>query len=99
MTTRITDRDLKATIDRLNRLTNQPSEPYSRDPQTGRLTANIGNYHLSSAYGGVCIHQMVNEGGGVRTPISTGYTTKRDLYNQLHAYIRGIESAHDNHGA
>lgn len=93
MTTRITDRDLKNTIDRLNRITNQPTEPYSRDPQTGKLTANVGNYHLSGAYGGVCVHQMVNEGGGVRTPISTGYTTKRDLYNQLHAYIRGIEVA------
>ena len=88
---RITDKDLQGTVDYLNRLTDSPNTPYTR---TGdKLQANIGNYHLSHAYGGVKLHRMVNEGGGVREPISTGYTTKRDLYNQMHAFIRGLESA------
>ena len=88
---RITEKDLEGTVEYLNRLTDSPSTPYTR---TGdKLQANIGNYHLSHAYGGVKLHRMVNEGGGVREPISTGYTTKRDLYNQMHAFIRGLESA------
>jgi len=86
---RITDKDLEGTVSYLNRLTNSPLTPYTRIGD--KLTANIDNYHLSYAYGGVKLHRMVNEGGGVREPISTGYTTKRDLYNQIHAFIRGIE--------
>jgi hypothetical protein len=86
---RITEKDLEATVAYLNRLTNSPDTPYTRIDN--KLNANIGNYHLSHAYGGVKLHRMVNEGGGVREPISTGYTTKRDLYNQLHAFIRGLE--------
>jgi hypothetical protein len=88
---RITDKDLQGTVDYLNRLTDSPNTPYTRIDD--KLQANIGNYHLSHAYGGVKLHRMVNEGGGVREPISTGYTTKRDLYNQMHAFIRGLESA------
>jgi hypothetical protein len=88
---RITDKDLQGTVDYLNRLTDSPDTPYTRIDD--KLHANIGNYHLSHAYGGVKLHRMVNEGGGVREPISTGYTTKRDLYNQMHAFIRGLESA------
>jgi hypothetical protein len=88
---RITDKDLQGTVDYLNRLTDSPDTPYTRIDD--KLQANIGNYHLSHAYGGVKLHRMVNEGGGVREPISTGYTTKRDLYNQMHAFIRGLESA------
>jgi hypothetical protein len=88
---RITDKDLQGTVDYLNRLTDSPDTPYTRIDD--KLQANIGNYHLSHAYGGVKLHRMVNEGGGVREPISTGYITKRDLYNQMHAFIRGLESA------
>ena len=88
---RITDKDLQGTVDYLNRLTDSPDTPYTRIDD--KLQANIGNYHLSHAYGGVKLHHMVNEGGGVREPISTGYTTKRDLYNQMHAFIRGLELA------
>jgi hypothetical protein len=88
---RITEKDLESTVEYLNRLTDSPSTPYTRIDD--KLQANIGNYHLSHAYGGVKLHRMVNEGGGVREPISTGYTTKRDLYNQMHAFIRGLESA------
>lgn len=88
---RITEKDLQATVDYLNRLTGSPNTPYTRIDD--KLHANIGNYHLSHAYGGVKLHRMVNEGGGVREPISTGYTNKRDLYNQMHAFIRGLELA------
>jgi len=86
---RITDKQLESLVTYLNELTKQPINPYTRVDD--KLHANIGNYHLSYAYGGVKLHQMVNQGGGVREPIYTGYTTKRDLYNQLQAFIRGFE--------
>lgn len=82
---RITEAHLQAKIDRLNKITNSPAEPYTNGK------ANIGNFHLSHAYGGVCLHRMHNDGGGVSSPLSTGHVTKRELAGLLSAYIAGIE--------
>ena len=84
---RITEKMLQRQVDYLNQITNNPATPYGEVGQG----ANIGNYHISHAYGGVCLHQMSNKGGGVRCPLSQGHIPKRDLYNELAAYIKGIE--------
>jgi uncharacterized membrane protein YqiK len=68
MSDRITDSMLNARVKRLNELTQSPAEPYSRID--GKNVANIGNFHLSHAYGGVCLHRMYNDGGGVTTRLS-----------------------------
>jgi len=81
---RVTDKQLQAIVDRLNRITGSPMEPYI----DGK--AQPGNYHLSHAYGGVCLHRMFNEGGGVTSPLSMGHVPKRELLNLLHAYICGL---------
>jgi hypothetical protein len=86
MTVRVTEKHLQAIVDRLNRITGSPTAPYI----DGK--AQIGNYHLSHAYGGVCLHRMFNDGGGVSSPLSTGHITKRELQGLLHAFISGIES-------
>ena len=86
---RITESQLQAVVDRLNRITGSPMAPYA----SGK--AQIGNYHLSHAYGGVCLHRMHNEGGGVSSPLSTGHITKRELYNLMHAYIAGLLAAQE----
>ena len=83
---RITESHLQAKVNRLNRITGSPAEPYT----AGK--ANIGNYHLSHAYGGVCLHRMHNSGGGVSSPLSTGHVSKRELAGLLSAFIAGIES-------
>ena len=85
---RITEKDLQATCDRINRMLDQPHEPYARIE--GKFVANIGCYHLSHAYGGVALHQMASEGGGVRD-ILGGHLTKRELYERMHAFIKGLE--------
>ena len=84
--TRITDKQLDAIADRLNKITNSPLKPYI----DGK--AQVGNYHISHAYGGVCLHRMFNDGGGVTSPLSTGHTTKRELANAMWAFIAGINS-------
>ena len=89
MATRITIANLEAVVDRINRVTGSPSTPWRREGDRSR--ANIGNYHLSHAYGGVCLHRMCNESGGVTTPLGSGHVPKRELYEQLHAFARGIE--------
>lgn len=82
--TRVTEKQLQTVVDRLNRITGSPMSPYL----DGK--AQPGNYHLSHAYGGVCLHRMFNEGGGVSSPLSTGHIPKRELLNLMHAYISGI---------
>lgn len=81
---RITDKHLQAKIDWLNKITGSPSEPYVGGK------AQIGCYHLSHAYGGVCLHRMHNEGGGVTSPLSCGHVPKRELAGLLDAFIKGI---------
>lgn len=88
---RITEKMLKIRVQRLNEITNSPAESYTRTDDG--LKANIGNYHLSHQYGGVCVHRMMNEGGGVTCPLSHGHAPKREVFEQLGAYIDGIEFA------
>ena len=83
---------IQAQLDHLNEITNQPLKPYERDIEAGRSIAQIGNYHLSHAYGGVCVHQMANEGGGVRTPLCSYHEPKRDCYEKLVSFISGINT-------
>ena len=91
MSNRITEKQLQAVVDRLNRLTGSPAVPYTKEGD--RYVAQIGCYHLSHAYGGVCLHRMFNDGGGVTSPLSTGHVSKRELLGLLHAFVNGIETA------
>jgi len=93
MSERITDSMLENRVKRINELTNSPLTLYSK--VDGKNVANVGNFHLSRAYGGVCLHRMCNENGGVRTPIISYHTTKRHLYDLMNAWIDGIEFARE----
>ena len=90
---RITQKDLEATVNRINQTANMPMNAYTRIGE--RNVANIGHYYVSGAYGGVQLLQIVNEGGGVRA-ITSGYCPKRELYYQMHAFLRGLEACKDN---
>jgi hypothetical protein len=50
---RITRRNLDQIVRVLNSTAGAPMEPYTKDQETGNYRANVGNYHLDSAYGGV----------------------------------------------
>lgn len=89
MTNRITKSNLNGAIELLNSMTNSPTEPYAK--VEGKLVANVGNYHLSCAYGGYSLHHMANESGGVRDVFSRGHMPARELYELIHAYRRGFE--------
>jgi hypothetical protein len=90
--TRITVSQLQSVIDRINRETGSPAEPYAPGAD-GRLYAQIGNYHLSRAYGGFALHRMVSKGGGVSSPLSAGHIPARDLLNRMHAFLSGLDAA------
>ena len=86
---RITEANLQGLCDRLNRVTGSPEKPYI----DGKC--QIGNYHISHAYGGVCLHRMHNDGGGVTEPLYCGHCPKRELWNRMHAFLKGIELTMD----
>ena len=94
MSDRITEKNLKALCDSINEELGTPMQPYAAcDPATneGRtMKGQIGNHHISFAYGGVCLHRMHNEGGGVSCPIGMGHVPKRELYDRMQAYLSGI---------
>lgn len=91
--TRTTVAHLQHLVDQINRTTNSPMESWTRQDD-GSLKANIGNYHLSSAYGGYALHRMHNDAGGVTTPIGGGHMPKRELWDRMRAYLDGINAAY-----
>ena len=87
MANTITTKNLQAVVDRINKATGSPVEQYSED-----IGTNIGNYHLSSAYGGYALYRIVNASGGIRDISQSGYISKRALYDLLHMYLAGYEA-------
>jgi hypothetical protein len=93
MRTRITEKQLQAIVDRINTVTGSPMTSYTRNGD--KFTANIGNYHLSFAYGGVELDRMVSVGGGVTCPLGSGHVPKRELAEKLWAFLAGLEAKTD----
>ena len=87
----VTIKDLQAIVDSLNRMTQSPMAPYLCTG--GRSVAQIGNYHLSQAYGGVALLRMVNDAGGVRDVLMSWHVPRRELQTAMFAYIRGMEDS------
>jgi hypothetical protein len=85
---RVSIKQLEALCTYINELKGTPIKPYDRIE--GQFKANIGNYHLYQAYGSVGLHRMCNEGGGITEILSL--STKKELYDKMHAYIKGINN-------
>jgi hypothetical protein len=90
---RITRKQLDAAVEMLNRMTDSPIEPYRKEGEQWR--ANVGNFHISGAYGGFSLHRMCNEGGGIRDIFYCGHIPARQLFDLIHAFRRGIELARE----
>lgn len=91
MSKRVTDKDLEAIVKRINLITGSPLEPYTKGDD-GKYKANIGCYHLSHAYGGVSLHRMHNDGGGVVDVFRCGHVSKRELQMMMFAFIEGMDA-------
>jgi hypothetical protein len=94
---RITIKNLENLVGHLNKLTDNPAEPYTIFHGTscdapGEYKANVGAYLISRAYGRYALHQMDNDKGGERDVLSSGHVPARELFNLIHAYLRGMEA-------
>ena len=84
---RITERQLEIMTERLNEIVGfDENVKYS----------TIGAYTISYAYGGVSLHQYVNEHGAIKDVFSCGHIPKRDLYNRIMAYMEGMKCNANN---
>ena len=89
---RITNKHLERVIARINDALGAPQEPYQATrADNGGLIANAGTCYLAGAWGGCRIEQMC-AGGGSRDFISSGYVTKRALYDLAQAWLAGFEA-------
>jgi hypothetical protein len=89
MTNRITRKTLEAIVARINTMTNSPLETYTKGAD-GKYKANVGNFHISGAYGGYALHRMVNIDGGVSDVFSVGHQPARQVADRLYAFISGL---------
>jgi len=95
---RIKESQLQHLVSRINVVTGSPELPWGLD--LNKLpSANIGNYHLASNLYGWNLQRMHNASGGVTTPIGSTSLSKREMYGQLYAFLRGIETARELVGA
>ena len=81
---------LESLVERINRMTDSPSTSWTKN-KDGKLASNIGNFHISGAYGGVSLHRMENESGGVSDVFLCGHVPKRQLDDMMCAFIKGLE--------
>ena len=88
---RITEQNLLGLVGIINKMTGSPPEPWTTDAD-GKHHANVGNYHQEGAYGGKRLGRMCTDGGGVTDVFECGFTTKRDLYERMRAFMLGFRS-------
>jgi hypothetical protein len=87
-TKRVTETILQSRIDYLNAVTGMPLTTWGR--VGSKNVAQIGNYHLSGAYGGWRLEQIASEGGSIRDVFRCGYVSKRELLALIDAMLVGI---------
>ena len=90
----VTKSNLEYLVKQINIVSKNNIEP-SYLKHDRKLFWHIGNYHLAGAYGGWKLEQIVNEHGGTKDIFHSGYSTKRELNNQLHAFLTGLETYRD----
>lgn len=92
---RITKRDLDGVVRRIERTFGyDPDAPQWDEEDDGagaRWSSVPGRFFIDGAYGGWALFRYVNEHGGVSDVLGVGHRPKRELYDLLHAFVRGLE--------
>lgn len=92
MADRITRHQLEQLTSYINRSVNGVNhESLWWRQDDGTLAAFVGDFYIDGAYGGVALYRVVTVSGGVSDVFGAGHIPKRDLYNRLQAFIRGME--------
>jgi hypothetical protein len=84
--------NLRGVVRVINTRTNSPQEPHGQDAD-GKYKGNAGCYHLDGAYGGWKLLRICDDGHGCTEALSTGYVSKRELWEAMRAFLDGLEAA------
>ena len=87
---RITVKNLENLCEHFNKVTGKNVAPWIGKGADRK--ASVGTYYIDGAYGGWSLHQLVNESGGASDVLSCGHVPARELFNLMHAYLRGMEA-------
>ena len=87
MADRITQKHLEALVARINTVTDSPMAYMDADRKI-----LVGHYHIDYAYGGVSLARTMTTGGGINAPLGSYHRTKRELYDQMQAFLAGIDA-------
>jgi len=96
MPDQITQRDIEAVCTRINHAVNgEALEPWERTNGKLRQVPNV--YTISYAYGGASLHRNCDVNGdgeshGVSDVFGCGHVPKRELYDRMQAFLRGVET-------
>lgn len=96
MPKRITREALENVANWINTETGNPIRHYSI--VDGGKKANIGHFYISYQYGGAALMRVCNESGGISMPLMNGHLKKRECFDMIHAFLKGIEYANQNKG-
>lgn len=86
---KVTQKDLEKLVERINTMAGTPQTPWVNGK------SQDGCYLLEKAYGGQKLVQILGEGGAERDVLATGYTTKSNLCNAMHSFIKGFEKGRE----
>jgi hypothetical protein len=89
MSTRTTDAELRALLQRLNEATGSPLTYCAPRAEGVPFSSNVGHFHLYRAYGCTQLSRVHNTSGGVVTFGPLG--TKRECADRIRAMLDGIE--------
>lgn len=92
MVDRITNENLERLCAIINKETGSPLEMFNRGGKN-RSAMNVNHFHVDHAYGGVKLCRITSAEGGEINVLQTGYLAKRDLYELMHAFLRGYRLA------
>jgi len=91
---RVTVKQLNNVCESINRRFGLPLAPYTRN-EDGTYTPNAGVYHIGQQYGGYSLDRMSDTPGCTGISVVIGTTTKRDLMNQMRAFVGGLTQAEE----
>jgi len=83
-------KDLELRVSYLNKLTKNRIERYLPYKIDSKLISNKGHYYISQYNSSYGVEQIVNTMGGCTDVSYRG--SKKEIYNWLNAYIKGIEA-------
>ena len=89
--TKITRAQLEKIVGEINLVLGTNPEPYTQQPD-GSISPNPGTVYIAGGFSGVRLERISN-GGGSSDFLSSGFETKRRVWELAQAWLQGYRAA------